>query len=192
VTSVSPIRITLDAKHVLTEEFIVLGRYVTEFSTDLTIPGQLWRGLRPNDELLLLREQGGQRYAVIDWVNRVEEHDRPAWIKTGLVLSSAPTIQVNSYLTLGPADLILCRNVTEHFTDMSASHRTELESGHTHPNTGGGSPHLHGYTGRKKFLVHNGLVAGDKVLLICERSLQKWYVVDFVERNQSEVRGEWL
>ena len=82
VTSVSPIEITIDPKHILTEEFIVLGRYITEFSTNFTIAGQLWCGLRPNDELMLIREQGGQRYAVIDWVNRVEEEDRPAWIVT--------------------------------------------------------------------------------------------------------------
>jgi len=184
VTSVSPIQITIDAKHVLTEEFIILGRYVTEFSTDLTIHGQLWHGLRVNDELLLVREQGGQRYAVIDWVNRVEENDRPAWVKTGVVLSSAPTIRVNEYLTLTPGDLILCRNVTEHFIDMSVSHVTGVACG--------ACPHSHSYEGRKRFLVHNGLVAGDRVLLVCERSLQKWYVVDFIERNQSAVRGEWL
>jgi len=192
VTSVSPIQITIDPKHVLSEEFIALGRYITEYSTDLTIEGETWYGLRPDDELMLIREQGGQKYAVVDWVYRADEDTRPAWICTGEVLSGAPTIKVNDYLTLTPADLILCRNVTEHYIDMSVSHETETEEGHLNPPAGGGLPHLHEYKDRKKFLVHNGLVAGDKVLLVCQRSLQKWYVVDFIERNQSEVRGEWI
>jgi len=114
VTSVSPIKITIDPKHVLTEEFIVLGRYITEFSVDLTIEGELWRGLRPNDELMLMREQGGQRYAVIDWVNRVDEDTRPAWIKTGEVISESPLeIKVNDYFTIREDDLIICLGVRD-------------------------------------------------------------------------------
>ena len=192
VVSVDPITIQIDPKHILTEEFIVLGRYITEYSTDFTIKGETWHGLRPNDELFLMREQGGQRYVVVDWVKRVEEDDRPAWICTGEVLSSAPTIKVNSYLTLTPEQLILCRNVTEYEVDMSVSHETETEEGHLNPPAGGGLPHLHEYKNRKKFIVHNGLIAGDRVLLVCERSLQKWYVVDFIHRNPSAVFGEWI
>lgn len=196
VISVEPIKIQIDPKHILTEEFIILGRYITEYSTNFTIAGETWRGLRPNDELFLMREQGGQRYVVVDWVKRVEEDERPAWIVTGEVLSSAPTIKVNDYLTLTPDQLILCRNVTEYFVDMTVNHITELEEEHTHicpeGQTSPGTPHLHEYRGRKRFLVHNGLVAGDRVLLVCERSLQKWYVVDFIDRSPSAVFGEWI
>lgn len=190
VISVSPLKINIDQKLVLTEEFIVLGRYITEFSTDYMIEGETWHGLRKNDELLLIREQGGQRYYVVDWVKRVEEDTRPAWVMTGEVISAAPEIKVNAYLTLRPENLILCRNVTEYAVDMSVSHITEKRSG------GSGDPayesHDHDYKDRKKFLVHNALVPGDRVLLVCARSEQKWYVVDFIYRNQGEVRGQWL
>jgi len=120
VTSVAPIEITIDPKHILTEEFIVLGRYITEYSTNFTIAGETWCGLRPNDELMLIREQGGQRYAVIDWVNRVEEDDRPAWICEGEVVSAEPLeIKVNDYLTLTEDKLILCHSVTDHMAYLS-------------------------------------------------------------------------
>jgi hypothetical protein len=83
---------------------------------------------------------------------------------------------------------------------MSVSHQTELETAHYHSvidtYTGGGTSnpttHLHEYKDRKKFLVYNGLVVGDKVLLVCDRVTQKWYVVDYISRMGSAVRGEWL
>ena len=190
VISVKPIQISVDQKLILTEEFIVLGRYITEFSVDCTIDGETWRGLRKGDKLLLFREQGGQRYCVVDWVERVDEDTRPAWVMTGEVISTAPEIKVNDYLTLTPDQLILCRNITEYQVDMSVDHNTELETAHTHTvndtYTGGGSSqptqHLHAYTGRKEFAVHNGLAVGNKVLLVCELLNQKWYVVEYVHR----------
>ena len=120
VISVSPIKINIDQKYTLTEEFIVLGRYITEFSVDYKIDGELWRGLRKGDELLLVREQGGQRFCVVDWVKRVEEDTRPAWVQEGEVVSVGPLeIKVNDYLTLKEEQLILCHSVTDHLAYLS-------------------------------------------------------------------------
>ena len=117
---VPELEITIDPKHILTEEFIVFGRYITEFSTDFDIDHETRRGLRVDDELTLIREQGGQRYAIIDWVNRVEEDTRPAWICEGEVVSVSPLeIKVNDYLTLPEEKLILCHSVTDHMAYLS-------------------------------------------------------------------------
>jgi len=229
VTSVNPIKITIDPKHVLTEEFIILGRYITEYSTNFTIPNETWCGLRPNDELLLLREQGGQRYAVIDWVYRTEEDDRPAWICEGEIVSVSPlAIKVNDYLTLTEDMLILCHSVTDHMAYLSFDNpdikqkiniydRPELEP---LPGTvrAGGEPHaprpddipppeIEKVTDiqfiRKPFedelqgdlpayhevTIYNRFEIGDKVMLACERSLQKWFVVDYT--HQVKQKEAW-
>jgi len=231
VTSVSPIEITIDPKHILTEEFIALGRYITEYSTNLTIEGEMWCGLRPDDELMLIREQGGQRYAVIDWVNRVEEDDRPAWICEGKVVSVSPlAIKVNDYLTLPKEKLILCRSVTDRLAFLSFDNpaikqkvnifdRAEAEplpgrvraGGEPHAlrpddipppevdkvtdiqfarksfdgEPGGGLPAYHEVTTYNRFEV------GDRVMLSCERSLQKWFVVDFTHQVKQE-NAHWI
>lgn len=200
VKSVMPFEIDVDQKLLLTEEFIVIGQYVKEYSLDLTIDGELWHGFRVNDELLLARMQGGQKYIIIDFIKRVDEDSRPARVMTGEVVSTAPNIKVNSYFTLTPDQLILCRNVTEYQFDMTVSHLTELETEHVHAvidtyTSGGASKptsHLHEYKGRKKFTVHNGLMVGDKVLLVCERVTQKWYVVDYISRVSAAVWGEYI
>ena len=224
VTSVEPIEITIDPKHILTEEFIVPG---PEYSADLTIPGETWRGLRVNDELMLIREQGGQRYALIDWVNRVEEKERPAWICEGEVISIEPLeIKVNDYLTLTEEQLILCHRVSDHraflsFDNPDIKQKVYIyERAENEPLPGkvraGGEPHapcpdddpppeVEKITdirfGKKEFeeetegdlpayhevTIYNRLEVGDRVMLACERSLQKWFVVDFVyQANQEE------
>jgi len=231
VTSVSPIKITIDPKHVLTEEFIMLGRYITEYSIGLTIEGEMWRGLRQNDELMLIREQGGQRYAVIDWVNRVEENDRPAWICEGEIVSISPLkVKVNDYLTLEEDKLILCHSVANHMAFLSFDNpdikqkinlydRVELEP---LPATvrAGGEPHAprpddlpppivekvtdiqfikKSFEGESngnlpayhEITIYNRFEVGDKVMLSCERSLQKWFIVDFTYQVKQK-NAHWI
>ena len=95
VQSVDPFEINIDQRLILTEEFIVVGQYVKEYSLDLTIPGEMWHGFRVGDGLLLARMQGGQQYVIIDFINRVDEDTRPARVMTGEVVSTAPEIKIN-------------------------------------------------------------------------------------------------
>ena len=57
VISVSPLRITIDPREVLSRNFLIIGKLMRERVHELRI----------GDELILIRERGGQRYAVIDW-----------------------------------------------------------------------------------------------------------------------------
>ena len=99
VTSVSPLEITIDTTHVLTEEFIVLAQNVTKYRCNMTInhlteletthvhiystsrtteptmhsheyKGRktflIHKDLQKGEKVILLREQGGQKYVVID------------------------------------------------------------------------------------------------------------------------------
>lgn len=121
--------------------------------------------------------------AAVDAVNA----SKPVEVCFGKVTSASPLkILVEQKMTLGAAQLVLCRNVTEHIIEMTVDHYTENETEHTHAvqdtYTGGGSSsptkHLHAYRGRKKFTVHNGLVAGDEVVLLRQQGGQKYIVVD--------------
>lgn len=95
VTGVSPLEITLDQKTVLTAPFLVLCRNVTEFTLDETVnhlvekyqggshdpsfqahdhqyagrkPFTLHLGLTLGEKVVLLKQQGGQKFLIIDRV----------------------------------------------------------------------------------------------------------------------------
>jgi hypothetical protein len=121
---------------------------------------------------------------------------KPTGVYFGTVTSVQPLrINVEQRLTLESAQLILSRNVTDYKIDMTVDHWTENETAHIHnyfdSDTGQGasgstnrntSPtsHRHAYTGRKTFTVHNGLVNGDKVILLRVQGGQKYVVLDRV------------
>ncbi len=73
VTDVSPLKITLEQKLTLGEAQLVLTRNVTEYKTYMSggnIQNQItvYNGLVVGDEVVLLRQQGGQKYIVADRV----------------------------------------------------------------------------------------------------------------------------
>jgi len=173
VISVAPIQIQIASDLIITERFIVLGRYITEFSVDLTIEGELWHGIRPNDELLLIREQGGQRYAVIDWLKRVDEDTRPAQIQTGEVIYESPLeIKVNDYFSLKEDDLIICLGLSDKKGFLSFDNPDIKQEINLHDEV--------------EITSYHKLLQGDKVLLCCERSSKKWFVVEYVHQNMQK------
>ena len=118
----------------------------------------------------------------------VEASD-PAGVFFGTVTSTAPLeITVEQKITLTEPQLTLSRNVTDFQIDMTVSHWTEDETAHTHTiidtYMGGGTSlptsHRHAYTGRKTITVHNGLIVGDRVILLRVQGGQNFIVLDRV------------
>ena len=89
VISSKPLKIKIDQKITLTEEFLTLTRNVTDYETEFTvdaisvyhttksIPSDTWadkqkikvhNALNAGEKVILLREQGGQNYIVLDRV----------------------------------------------------------------------------------------------------------------------------
>ena len=72
--------------------------------------------------------------------------------------------------------IVLTKNTTDYSVDMTVNHSTEDASG------GSGdfayAAHHHSYAGRKTYLVHNGLVVGDKVILLRESGGQRFIAWD--------------
>ena len=88
--------------------------------------------------------------------------EKPVEVCFGKVTSAPPLqILVDQKFTLGAAQLVLTRNVTDFTTNVTVSWNTENRSG-----------------GRKSITVHNGLVVGDEVILIRQQGGQKYVVVD--------------
>ena len=111
----------------------------------------------------------------------------PVAVLVGTVAQIDPLeIYVDQKMAIKAPMLILARNVTDHVVEMGVSHWTEDETEHTHAivdtYTGGGSSeatsHRHAYEGRKTFTVHNGLKAGEKVILMREQGGQRFVVLD--------------
>ncbi len=82
----------------------------------------------------------------------------------------------DSKMELQEVFLILSRNVTDYEIEMTVEHKTELQ--------GGGSgdaafeSHLHKYEGKKKFLVHNALKTGERVILAQLAGESRYLVLD--------------
>lgn len=95
----------------------------------------------------------------------------PTAIQFGEVTSVAPLqILVEQKKPLTMAQLVLTRNVRDHEIEMTVEHTTEVGNG---PDA-----HTHEYKGRKKFIVHNALKMGDKVMLVKMQGGQKYIVWD--------------
>lgn len=117
------------------------------------------------------------------------EADKPVNVCYGKVTSASPLkILVDQKMTLGAAQLVLTRNVTDFSTNItvhsSGGWVTEQETElHYHTVPGGLSEeqdpkHTHAIEGRKTILVHNALQAGDQVILIRQQEGQKYIVID--------------
>lgn len=85
-------------------------------------------------------------------------------------------IKIDPKIILQEGNIVLTKNTSEWTMEMSVDHITENRSG------GGGyaefASHNHEYKGRKKYLVHNQLVMGDKVILLKETGGQRYIALD--------------
>lgn len=78
VSSSQPLKIKIDQKITLTEEFLVLSRNVTDYETEEAIENgerrkvTVYNSLQTGEKVLLLREQGGQSYVVLDRVGEMK------------------------------------------------------------------------------------------------------------------------
>lgn len=133
--------------------------------------------------------------------------NKPVEVCFGNVISASPLkILVEQKLTLGENQLVLTKAVTDHWVDIEVNHFTVNDDfmipDHTHrifdTYTGGGScdtgnldtTHKHGYKGRKKIMIYNGLKVGEKVLLIRFDKGQRFVVLDRVCEHTTI--GEWI
>lgn len=71
VTSASPLQILIEQKMTLGAAQLVLSRSVTDYTTEMTVEDErkkitVHNGLVVGDDVILLRQQGGQKYIVAD------------------------------------------------------------------------------------------------------------------------------
>lgn len=107
----------------------------------------------------------------------VIQNGEPMEIIVGEVVSASPLeIKIDPKLTIPEENIVLTKNTSEWTMEMSVDHVTENRSG------GGGyaefASHNHEYKGRKKYLVHNQLVVGDKVIMLKETGGQRYIALD--------------
>nr|WP_308742108.1 DUF2577 domain-containing protein [uncultured Anaerocolumna sp.] len=71
VTSSSPLKINVEQKLNLTDAQLVLTKNVTDYTTNITIDGfkkqiTIHNSLKVGDEVVMIQNQGGQEYIIID------------------------------------------------------------------------------------------------------------------------------
>lgn len=114
-----------------------------------------------------------------------QEAAKPVNVYFGEVVKTGPLeINVEQKMILGEGQLILTRNVTDYEVTAAVGWNTEEEEGtHTHSSPAGvtgnqSKRHTHMVSGEKQLTIHNGLVAGDAVILIRQQEGQKFIVLD--------------
>ena len=111
--------------------------------------------------------------AAIEAVNA----SQPCDFYFGKVISAKPLkISVEQKMTLGAAQLILTRNVTDFKTKVTVDWSTESVSGGSEEY----SSHSHTLSGIKEMTIHNALQIGDEVILLKQKGGQKYLVLDRV------------
>ena len=97
-------------------------------------------------------------------------------------------IRTEQQETLTEDFLILTDLVRDYDVDITVNHTTQNRSG------GGGdsafASHNHQYTGRKRITVHNGLCAGEAVILVRQAGGQEFIVLSRVN-NHINLSGQW-
>lgn len=107
------------------------------------------------------------------------EAGKPADYCFGKVISVSPLkISVEQKMTLGSAQLVLTRNVTDYKTTVSVDWLTENKSGGSGESSF--SSHNHSVSGTKEITIHNSLKIGEKVVLLKQKGGQKYLVLDRV------------
>lgn len=95
----------------------------------------------------------------------------------GKVISAKPLkILVEQKMTLGAAQLVLTRNVTDYKTKVTIDWMTGTESGGSGDSSF--ASHNHSVSGAKEMTVHNALQIGDEVILLKKMGGQKYLVLD--------------
>lgn len=107
--------------------------------------------------------------------NETTEAQGPVNICYGRVLSSSPlSVLVDQKLTLGAAQLVLTRNVTDYEIQLSMERQEfELEE-----NAQGSNYQVS--ADRQWVQIHNALVAGEEILLLRQQGGQKYIIIDRV------------
>ena len=97
----------------------------------------------------------------------------------GKVTSASPLkVLVEQKMTLGAAQLVLTRNVTNYKTTMTVDWSTEKRSGGTEEDSF--ASHSHDISGKKEVTIHNALQKNDEVILLRKKGGQKYLVLDRV------------
>lgn len=125
--------------------------------------------------------------------NEAVEAGSPVNVCFGKVTSESPLqILVDQKMTLGAAQLVLARNVTQFSTMVTIqwtsekeneNHKHEIKSSQTSPATSGWTEnqnvkHTHDIEGTKMMTVHNELHKGDEVIILRVQGGQKYIVLD--------------
>lgn len=127
--------------------------------------------------MILLRDMSdivrSLRKVVLDAVNAQKLTD----IVYGTVESVEPLkVRVDQKLLLEQEQLKLTRAVMDYEVEMTVDHVTEKREGGSL--AAAYESHDHEYKGRKKFLIHNGLIVDDKVTMIRVHGGQQYLIID--------------
>lgn len=71
VESATPLKVRIEQKLILEESFLILTRNVKDYNVEMTVDGirrtyTIHNALQAGERVILIRQQGGQKYVVLD------------------------------------------------------------------------------------------------------------------------------
>ena len=132
-------------------------------------------------------------------IEKLLERKKMTKLEFGTVESVKPlTVRIDAKKLLQEEDLILSHLVKDYYVDITVQHSTDSiygswDTSHSHPDAGNNTiptGHEHEYIGRKKIHIHNGLLKGEKVVMVRQEGGQLYYILD--RTNDPTVQGEWI
>lgn len=113
--------------------------------------------------------------AAMDAVNT----SQPSDFCFGKVTSTNPLkISIEQKMTLGSAQLILTKSVTDYTTTVTVNWSTESQGGGDGESSS--TSQNHSIKGEKQMTIHNALKVGEEVVLLKQKGGQKYLVIDRV------------
>ena len=113
------------------------------------------------------------KQAAVDAINT----SQPSDFCFGTVVGVSPLkILVEQKMTLGTAQLILTRNVTDYKIPITVNWESETKSGGSGDSSF--ASHTHSVSGQKELTIHNALKLEDEVILLKQKGGQKYLVLD--------------
>ncbi len=150
VVNTSPLQINVEQKMTLSNAQLILTRNVTDFKTEMTVDH-----ITETASINITKEQSSHTHYVpsINTENTDVTH-----------YHNAEGVATDTETPSSEHNHIVPKNVTD-------------SGGFSVENIG---EHVHKYKGRKVFTIHNSLVVGDEVVMMCMQGGQKYLVIDRV------------
>jgi hypothetical protein len=170
VISTDPLKINVEQKITLERPQLVLARNVTDYTVEITVDhstASAWVPLTTSETAHMHSVPAHQADSANPSITHTHNISATQTAEGGEEEPHTHSVPAAQTEPASP-DTTHIHNIAAQSTAIGGFSTAVTQAGQ----------HIHGYAGRKKFLVHNGLAVGDEVILVQVQGGQKFLVLD--------------